>query len=349
MEKRKLRIGFTIGDINGIGIELFLRIFNDKRLYNICTPILYANSNICAYYKKALKLDKVNYSVISDHNQVKEKQINIYKTWDESIKITMGVANTEVDNLVIRSIEQAIIDYKDDNIEAIVTLPVNKRSFQATEEKFPGHTEMFAKRFEEEDYLMMMVHDKLHLALATIHIPIKYVSGAIKEELILNKLTVLNNSLKKDFGISKPKIAVLGLNPHAGDNGLIGKEEQEIIIPAIEKASNQGILAFGPFPADGLFGGGGYNNFDGILAMYHDQGLAPFKLISGTNGGVNYTAGMNYVRTSPDHGTAYDLVGKKTADTKSLLQAIYLAYDIVISRLDYSDLFSDSSLKMEVE
>jgi len=350
MAKKKLRIGFSIGDINAVGPETLIRVFSDKRMYDICTPILYASPNILAFYKKVLKNDTLNYHTIPDHHGVKEKTVNILRTWDDEVKISMGKHDAAQDKFALKSIENAVKDLKEYNIEALVTLPVNKSIFQLTDLRFDGHTELLANRLDETSNLMMMVCENLKVALVTNHAQIKEISPTINEALIIDKLKMFHDSLKVDFGIDKPKIGVLGLNPHTGDNGLIGREEIDVIKPAIEKAKDLGYLAFGPYPADGLFGSGNYLKFDGILAMYHDQGLIPFKMVSNnSSGGVNYTAGMKFVRTSPDHGPAYDITGKGIAKTESLIQAIYCASDIVNNRLQYAEMNANPIQKTNIK
>jgi len=350
MKKNKLKIGLTIGDINGVGSELIIKAFSDKRLFNHCIPILYASPNVLAYYKKVLQNEQLNYQTVQDTSKVREKTLNIIRIWNDEINISMGKHDSALDQYALKSIENAITDLKEKNIDALVTLPVNKSAFQLTTERFEGHTELLASRLEAKDNLMMMVCERLTVALATVHIPVTNVAESLTVEGILRKAKLLNHSLKQDFGIDKPKIAILSLNPHAGDNGLIGTEEINIINPAIEAIQKEKIVAYGPFPADGIFGSGNYLKFDGLLAMYHDQGLAPFKLISNSeSGGVNFTAGMDYVRTSPDHGPAYEIAGKGIAKTESFIQAIYAAIDIVRKRALYADMYEDPIKKTDIK
>ncbi len=350
MKKDKLKIGLTIGDINGIGAELIIKAFSDKRLFNHCIPILYASPNILAYYKKVLQNEQLNYQTVQEVNRVREKTLNIIRIWNDEINIAMGKHDPNLDQFALKSIENAISDLKEKKIDALVTLPVNKSAFQLTTERFEGHTELLASRLEAKDNLMMMVCERLTVALATVHIPVANVAESLTIEGIFRKAKLLNQSLKYDFGIDKPKIAILSLNPHAGDNGIIGNEEINIINPAIEEMKKEKMIAYGPFPADGIFGSGNYLKFDGLLAMYHDQGLAPFKLISNSeSGGVNFTAGMDYVRTSPDHGPAYEIVGKGIAKTESFIQAIYMAVDIAHKRAVYAEIHNDPIKKANIK
>jgi len=350
MKKNKLKIGLTIGDINGIGAELIIKAFSDKRLFNHCTPVLYAAPNILAYYKKVLQNEHLNYQTVQDVSRVRDKTLNIIRIWNEEINITMGKHDPKLDQFALKSIENAILDLKDNKIDALVTLPVNKSAFQLTTERFEGHTELLASRLQAKDNLMMMVCERLTVALATVHLPVANVAESLTVEGILRKAKLLNRSLQYDFGIDKPKIAILSLNPHAGDNGLIGNEEINIIGPAIEEMGKEKMVVYGPFPADGIFGSGNYLKFDGLLAMYHDQGLIPFKLISNSeSGGVNFTAGMDYVRTSPDHGPAYEIVGKGIAKTESFIQSIYMAIDIVKKRAMYNEMRDDPIKKVNIK
>jgi len=347
MQRKKIKIGLTSGDINGISAELIIKTFSDKRIFNHCTPVLYSSPNILAYYKKVLSLEQLNFQTTVDAEKLKDKALNVIRVWSEDVNITMGKHDKGLDRFALKSIENAVTDLKDKKLDALVTLPVSKSVFQLTDEKFSGHTEFLNTRLEQKGNLMVMVNEHFKVALTTIHIPIFKIAESISQDLIIKKAKMLHKSLKYDFGIDKPKLAILALNPHAGDGGLVGNEEIEIIKPAINQLNEEKILCYGPFPADGFFGSGNYLKFDGTLAMYHDQGLAPFKLIAGSSsGGVNFTAGMDYVRTSPDHGPAYDVAGKGISKTDSFRQAIFKAKDIVLSRRAYNERY-DNPLKKE--
>ncbi len=325
-------IGITQGDINGIGYEVILKSFTDTRILDSFTPVIYGSTKITAFYKKQLELNDINLNNIKSIEHVVHKRINIINCVDDELKVELGKSTKEAGKAAYQSLKVAVDDLKNNKINALVTAPINKDNIQSEEFQFAGHTEFLGENFEgKEKTLMMLVSGKLRIAVATGHIPLKDVAQKLTTEKIVEKLEIMNTSLKKDFRIIKPRIAVLGLNPHSGDNGLIGKEEQEIIIPAIKKAEEKGILCFGTYPSDGFFGSRQYLDFDGILAMYHDQGLIPFKTLAMDNG-VNYTAGLSIVRTSPDHGTAYDIAGKNIASKTSFLEALYLACDIFRNR-----------------
>jgi len=338
MQRRKIKIGLTCGDINGVAAELIIKTFSDKRIFNHCTPVLYSSPNVMAYYKKALKLEQLNFQTIADADKSKDKALNVIRIWSDEINISVGKRDKGLDRFALKSIENAVADLKDKKLDALVTLPVSKSVFQLTDEKFSGHTEFLCSRLEQKSNLMVMTNEHFSVALTTIHIPIYKVAESISQALIIEKAKLLYKSLKRDFGIDKPKLAILALNPHAGDDGLIGKEEIEIIKPAISQLNDEKILCYGPFPADGFFGAGNYLKFDGTLAMYHDQGLAPFKLVANSaGGGVNFTAGMDYVRTSPDHGPAYEIAGKGNSKIDSFRQSIFKAKDIVLARRAFDE------------
>jgi len=342
MQNKKIKIGFTCGDINGIAAELIIKTFSDKRMLNYCTPIIYGSPIVLAYYKKVLKIDQFNFQTITDPEKAKERALNVIRIWSDDINISPGKHDKNLDRFALKSIENAVADLKDKKLDALVTLPVNKSIFQLTDEKFEGHTEFLCSRLEQKSNLMVMTNEHLKVALTTIHIPLSKVANSINSNLIVEKAKMLNRSLKYDFGIDKPKIAVLALNPHGGDGGLIGKEEIEIIKPAIDQLNNEKVLCFGAFPADGLFGSGNYLKFDATLAMYHDQGLAPFKLIANsTGGGVNFSAGMDFVRTSPDHGPAYEVAGKGISKIESFRRSIFNAKDIVLARRAFEERHSN--------
>jgi 4-hydroxythreonine-4-phosphate dehydrogenase len=337
LEFKDTKLGFTLGDANGVGMDTMLRAFSNPYLFKHCTPVLYGSTEVFTHYCKALNLTEMRYNLITDTADCVEGQINLKEVGSSNITILPGTPSSETGALALAAIDAAIEDIKQGQIENLVTLPIDKSTIQSEEFDFAGHTDYLAKSFEVDDYMMILASDELKVGVVTGHIPITQVSSSLSVELISNKIQILIDSLQFDFGVRKPKIAVLGLNPHSGDNGLIGKEELEIIKPAINGFVESGHLVFGPYSADGFFGANGYKQFDAVLAMYHDQGLIPFKQISFHNG-VNYTAGLPIVRTSPDHGTAYDIAGKGTADISSLVSAIFEAKKIYLNRLESNDL-----------
>lgn len=328
-------IGVTCGDINGIGIELIVKIFTDNRILDFCTPVIFANNKVFNFYRKSVPDANINFTSIKELNRINHKQINLFNCWEEEITITPGVQNETGGTYAIKSLTAAAQALKDGLIDGLVTAPINKKNTQSAEFNFTGHTPYFKHLFGAADVVMFMVAENIKVALVTEHVAVKDVAQHITREAIVSKLQLMNQSLKKDFGVTKPRIAVLGLNPHAGDEGLIGKEDEEIIKPAIKEAKQKDVFCFGPYPADAFFARGQHEKFDGVLAMYHDQGLIPFKSLA-IGEGVNFTAGMPAVRTSPDHGTAYDIAGKGKADEASLRQAIFICIDIINNRLEYS-------------
>jgi 4-hydroxythreonine-4-phosphate dehydrogenase len=316
----------TQGDTNGIGWEVILKTFSDPRILELITPVIYGSTKVASYYKKVLKIN-TNLNIIRDINSVQSKKINIINCNDENIRVEIGKSTEIGGKAALEALNAAMIDIKNKKSKIIITAPINKDNIQLDNFIFPGHTEFFANEFNAKEVLMLMVYEKLKIGVVTGHIPVSKVSQEITKDKIVGKLQLLNKSLKHDFAIRRPLIAVLGLNPHSGDNGLIGNEEKDVIIPAIEQANSNGIVALGPYSADGFFNSQNLLKFDAILAMYHDQGLIPFKILS--NGyGVNFTAGLPIIRTSPAHGTAYDIVGKDIASFESFKAAIYLALDI---------------------
>lgn len=330
-QEEKPKIGITIGDVNGIGPEVIIKALRDNRILNFITPVIYGSTKTLSYYKKALQFEDFNYSQAKDASQFHPKKVNIVNCWDEMVEINTGTVTPEAGRASFNALEKATEDLKAGHIDAVVTGPINKHNIQSDNFKFAGHTEYFTQKFEATDSLMFMTSNNLRIGVATGHIPVKDISKSITKELLTKKLDIMEQSLIQDFGIKKPKIAVLGLNPHAGEEGLLGKEDKEIILPVIKEYKHRGSLIFGPFPADGFFGKGDFRKFDGILAMYHDQGLIPFKTLAFENG-VNFTAGLPVIRTSPDHGTAYDIAGKNEASATSMREAIYLARDIYKNR-----------------
>lgn len=332
-ENKKIKVGITHGDINGIGYEVILKSLEDERILELCTPIVYGSAKIAAFYRKGLNLEGPDFNQISMAIDAVDGNCNIINVVDEDTKIEPGQATEIAGKAAMAALEQAVTDLRNGDIDVLVTAPINKHNIQSETFTFPGHTEYLeASIGENEDKsLMILCNDDVRVALVTTHLPLAKIPEAITKEAIVEKLNIFNTSLKRDFAFDRPRIAVLSLNPHAGDNGLLGKEEQEIIVPALEEAQSQKILCFGPYAADGLFGSGSFMRFDGILAMYHDQGLAPFKTIAMENG-INFTAGLRAVRTSPDHGTGYDIAGKGVASEASMREAIYKAIDIYRNR-----------------
>lgn len=343
----KIRIGISIGDINGIGLEVIIKALNHSGMLNLCTPVIYGSSKVLSYHKNIVGLDDFQFSVTKSADRLKRGAVNIVNCWQDDVNITIGKLSESSGKYAKISLEQAVVDLKNGYIDALVTAPINKKAMQNASFEFTGHTEFFADAFEIKDTLMFLVNDTLRVGLVTNHLPLKEVASAVTKEAILKKLNLLHDSLKIDFAIDKPKIAVLALNPHASDEGVIGDEEEQIIRPAVIEAKKNGMLAMGPFPADGFFGSSQYQKFDGILAMYHDQGLIPFKALS-FGDGVNYTAGLPIVRTSPDHGTAYDIAGENKANPSSFRQAIFLAIEIAKNRFNYNDMNANPLVKHEV-
>ncbi len=335
---KKLVVGITQGDSNGIGYEVIIKAFSDERMLEMCTPVIYGSSKIFGFYKKQLhNIAQINTNIISNAREAHPKRVNILNCLPENTTVEPGLSTPDAARAAIVSLERGTEDLKAGNIDVLVTAPINKRAMNGEGFGYTGHTEYLCKKFGADDVTMIMVSDQLKVGIVTSHIPLKDVPGALSVDKIMHKLRALNQSMERDFGIDSPKIAVLGLNPHCGDGGLLGDEEQSVILPAINAANEEGILAFGPYSADGFFGLGNYSKFDAILAMYHDQGLAPFKALAFENG-VNFTAGLPAVRTSPDHGTAYEKAGKDLADPRSMISAIYTAIDIYRNREAYDEL-----------
>jgi len=340
MSEEKIIVGISQGDINGIGLEVIIKTFLEPQMLEICTPVLFGSNKTASAHRKALNIDDFSFNQIKDFSELNHKRANLFSVYEEDVTIELGQQTENGGKYAFKSLEAATNALAEGKIDVLVTAPINKENIQSAEFKFPGHTEYLDEKFGKGNSLMFLVSDDLRVAVVTGHIPVTRVAQELSSEKILKKIQLLNKSLTQDFAIRKPKIAVLGLNPHAGDNGVIGDEEKNIIIPAIEKAKAEGIIAYGPYPADGFFGNGTYKNFDAILAMYHDQGLIPFKTIA-FNKGVNYTAGLPIVRTSPDHGTAYDIAGKGIASEESFRRAIYTAIDIYRTRKNHAEISSN--------
>lgn len=322
-----VRVGVSIGDINGIGPEVIMKAFEDNRILMDCTPIIYGSPKVFSFYKKQLGVNDFNYQSVQSSNEAANRKINVINVFSADPEIQMGQVTELGGKYAFESLEAATQDLASGKIDVLVTAPISKEGMAKSGFQFPGHTEYLADLAGGTEALMLMTANNLRVGLVTSHIPINKVSESLTIQKVYDKIVAFNASLKKDFMIAKPKIAVFGLNPHAGESGKMGTEESETIIPAIQKASNDGILAFGPYPADGFFGSGAIKQFDGILAMYHDQGLAAFKALA-FDEGVNFTAGLPIIRTSPDHGTAFDIVGKNCASAQSIRSAIYLAIDV---------------------
>ncbi|MDP5098262.1 MAG: 4-hydroxythreonine-4-phosphate dehydrogenase PdxA [Flavobacterium sp.] len=331
-------VGISIGDLNGIGSEVILKTFEDIRMLELCTPVIFANVKIISFLKKELKLDLAIHG-IDKIEQLVVGKINVLNVWREGVNLEFGKNDDVVGSYAIKSFVAATKALKEGLVDVLVTAPINKYNIQSEEFKFPGHTDYLDKELEG-DALMLMVHDDLRVGLLTDHVPVNEVAKHLNEKLISSKIKTIIQTLKQDFEIEKPKVAVLGLNPHSGDNGVIGQEEEKIIKPALKKLFEAGNMVFGPFPADGFFGSAQYEKYDAVIATYHDQGLIPFKTLSFGNG-VNYTAGLNKIRTSPDHGTAYEIAGKGVANHESFKEAVYLAIDIYKKRNDYHELIKN--------
>lgn len=331
MERRKIRVGITHGDINGIGYEVILKTFAEPGMMELCTPIVYGSPKVTAYHRKAMNIP-VNFSIINFAREIQEGRLNVLSCTAEELKVELGKPSAEAGKAALDALERALSDYRAGEIDVLVTAPINKHTIQSENFRFPGHTEYIEESVGEgEKALMVLVRDDLRVALVTGHVPLRDVPTAISKDLIEEKVEIFHKSLKRDFGIGYPRVAVLSLNPHAGDDGLLGTEEEDMIIPAIKELRDKGIQCWGPYPADGFFGSGSYSRFDGIMAMYHDQGLIPFKAFA-MDEGVNYTAGLPIVRTSPAHGTAYDIAGRGIASETSFRQAVYVAIDVFRNR-----------------
>jgi len=343
----KPSIGISCGDLNGIGVELIIKAFSDPRLLEQCTPVIFASNKIINFYRKSVPEINFNYQSTKELNRLNNKQVNVFNCWEEEVTITPGQLNETGGNYAVRSLRAAVEALKQNHIQGLITAPIHKKNIQSSEFNFTGHTPFLKNFFGVNDVLMLLCSDNFRVALVTEHVPVKEIAQQITREIILSKLNILNQSLMKDFGIEKPKIAVLGLNPHAGDEGLIGKEEEEIIKPAIKEAKHTMIVT-GPYSADAFFARRYHERFDAVLAMYHDQGLIPFKAFT-IGEGVNFTAGLPVVRTSPDHGTAFDIAGKNRADASSFLAAVFECIDIIRRRNNFEEYRKNPLRKMTSE
>ncbi len=344
-QDQKPVIGFSCGDINGIGTELIIKVLSDSRILDICTPVVFANNKLINFYRKSLPEHNLSFSIIKDITKINHKQLNLFSCWEEEVNVTPGIMNDLGGKYAVTSLTTATEALKAGKLDGLVTAPIHKKNIQSPGFNFTGHTPYLKGFFGAADVAMLMVAENMKIALLTEHVPVKEIAQHISKEKIISKLQVINNSLKKDFCINKPRIAVLGLNPHSGDEGLIGKEEIEIIKPAVKEAKQKDIFCFGPYSADAFFARGQHEKFDAVLALYHDQGLIPFKSLS-TGEGVNFTAGLPAIRTSPDHGTAFDIAGKGVADETSTRQALYTCIDIFNNRKEYAQQRSNPLKKM---
>ncbi len=337
MERKAILTGITHGDINGIGYEVIMKALIDPAIYDICTPVVYGSPKVAAYHRKVLNLTNFSFNNIRSAEEAFSRKSNMINCLGDEVRVELGKSTREGGEASLAALEHAVDDLIKGNIDILVTGPIDKHNMQSDNFRFKGHTDYLKSKLNATDALMFMVSESMKIGFVTEHLPLKDVPSAITPQLILRKLKIMNQSLLQDFGIRRPRIAVLSLNPHAGDDGLIGSEEKEIILPSIAKANEEGIFAFGPFPSDGFFGVGMFSKFDAVLAMYHDQGLPPFKAIAFETG-VNYTAGLPVVRTSPVHGTAFDIAGKNEASESSLRHAIYVACDIYRNRKMYAEI-----------
>ncbi|MBP5241126.1 MAG: 4-hydroxythreonine-4-phosphate dehydrogenase PdxA [Bacteroidales bacterium] len=340
--QEKIKLAITHGDINGVGYEVILKTFADSRMLEQCTPVLYGSSKVATYHKNLLAQNDLTFVNARDARSLQHNKFNIINITSEEIKIDVGKSTEVAGQLSSLALERACEDLMNGDVDVLVTAPINKKNIQSKDFDFPGHTEYLSQKFGTKS-LMMMVCDRIRIGIVTNHLPLREVPNAITKELLLEKIGIMNASLKRDFGITRPKIAVLALNPHAGDNGVIGDDDQRVVAPAIQEAIEKNMLVYGPYPSDGFFGSSEFKDFDGVLALYHDQGLIPFKLMSFTEG-VNFTAGLPYIRTSPAHGTAYEIAGKDKASEQSFRSAVYLACNILRNRKEY-DALTENSLK----
>ncbi len=342
----KIKIGISVGDINGVGLEVIIKSLANKQIINMCIPVIYGSSKVVSYHKNIVGVDELQFTGLSSAHKLRHDKVNVVNCWQDDVNITLGKLTEAGGKFAHISLAQATNDLQEGLIDALVTAPFNKKAMQLANFQYPGHTEYLTERFGAKESLMLMVNDDLRVGLATNHLPISQVAAAITKEQVARKLKIMNKTLKKDFGIERPTIAVLALNPHAGDDGMLGDEEEKHIRPAIIEAKKNNVIAMGPYSADGFFGSGQHKKFDAVLAMYHDQGLVAFKALS-FGEGVNYTAGLSCVRTSPDHGTGYDIAGTNSANHQSFLQAMFLAIDVTRNRKEYQMAHSNPIKKSE--
>ena len=347
-ERKKIRIGITHGDINGIGCEIILKTLNDVRILELFTPVVYSSPKVIAYYRKALGLSNLNTYTVRSADDAHDDRINVVNCLNDEVRVEMGKSTQQGGEAAWASLRIAVAEMKSEMLDALVTAPINKYNMQSEQFRFPGHTEYLQSEFGNGKVLMLMISGSVRIGILTGHVPLADVPSQVTQEKIISALRLIDRTMLEDFNINRPRIAVLSLNPHAGDNGLLGAEEQTTIVPAIEKAKNENILAFGPYSSDGFFGSDNYRKFDVTLAMYHDQGMTAFKTLC-FESGVNYTAGLPIVRTSPAHGTAYDLVGTDTATPEFFRQAIYMACDIAANRKQYRSLKENAMKEVELK
>jgi len=348
MEKKTIIAGITQGDINGIGYEVIIKALMEPTIYDLCVPVVYGSPKVAAYHRKALNINNFSFNNIRSAEEANHKKTNLINCLDDNIRVELGRSTPQGGEAALASLERAVTDIKSGKIDVLITAPIDKKNIQSENFQFSGHTEYLRSEAGTSDVLMFMISESLRIGMVTGHVPLSRVPEMITKDLLLSKIRLINQSLILDFGIRRPRVAVLGLNPHAGENSLLGKEEEEVITPAIQQAVKENILVFGPFPADGFFGAGSFTKFDGILAMYHDQGLAPFKALS-FDTGVNFTAGLPFIRTSPVHGTAFQIAGKGEASENSFRQAIYLACDIFRNRQMYSEISRNPLKHQDIE
>lgn len=348
MDKKPIIAGISHGDINGIGYEVIIKALMDNSINDLCVPVVYGSPKVAAYHRKALNINNFSFNNIRTPEEANPRKANMINCLDDNIRVELGKSTPQGGEAAFISLERAVDDLKNGKIDVLITAPIDKKNIQSDHFHFNGHTEYLKSKAGTDDVLMFLISENLRIGVATGHVPLSQVPQMITVDLLLRKVRLMNRSLILDFGIRKPRIAVFGLNPHAGDNSLLGKEESEIIIPAIQQLTKEGILVFGPYPSDGFFGAGSFTQFDGILAMYHDQGLAPFKALS-FDTGVNFTAGLPFIRTSPDHGTAFQIAGKGEASETSFRQAIYLACDVFRNRQMYKEINSNPLKHQEIE
>jgi 4-hydroxythreonine-4-phosphate dehydrogenase len=342
-KEEKIKVGISIGDLNGIGPEIILKTFEDPRMLEFCTPVVFASIKTMSFFKKHFN-SEINFHGINDGDQVIDGKINVFNVWKENVSIEFGKEDVSIGKFAVKSLEKATQKLKQGEIDVLVTAPINKHNIQSDSFSFPGHTDYLAKALGGNS-LMFMVTEGLKVGLLTDHVPVKEAPQQITEQLIIGKIETIYNSLIVDFKVNKPKIAVLGINPHAGDNGVIGKEDDEVLRPTLAKIRESGKLVYGPYSADSFFGSNNYKNFDAVVASYHDQGLIPFKTIT-FGQGVNYTAGLNKVRTSPDHGTAYEIAGKGQADESSFKEAVFMALKIYKNRKEFDEISKNPLKKL---
>ena len=348
MEKKQIIAGITHGDINGIGYEVIIKVLMDPDINDFCVPVVYGSPKVAAYHRKALNITNFSFNNIKSPEEAHPRKANMINCLDDNVRVELGKSTSHSGEAAFISIERAVEDLRNGKLDVLVTAPIDKNTIQSENFRFNGHTEYLESKAGRGEALMFMISENMKIGVVTGHVPLSKVPEMITADLLLRKIRLMSQSPFLDFGIRKPRIALLGLNPHAGDNSLLGEEETETIIPAIQQAQKEGLLAFGPFPSDGFFGAGLFTRFDGILAMHHDQGLAPFKALSSETG-VNFTAGLPFVRTSPAHGTALDIAGKGEASESSFRQALYVACDIYRNRKNYAEISQNPLKHQDIE